>query len=92
MTIIYKEIILEDSIKNNYTLKYYLLENNLHNITTYGIKIEKLNNNILDEVEEVSSITDNLDFAKEIFNKIIKNTVTPITLIYILDDLISQYC
>lgn len=80
------------NFNDNITIKYYLIQNKFNDLTTYGIKLEKINNNVVEDIEEVLSFTDDFNFAKNVFEKIVSNTVTPVTLINILDDLISEYC
>lgn len=80
----------EESVEK--TLKYSLIESNFHKNFIYGISIEKINyNNTLEEFEQVLEITDNLELIKLLFSKIKNYLVTPVTLVNIVDDFISEY-
>lgn len=57
----------------------------------YGIELQKISaNNVLMEKETATGITAKYDFAKYIFDVILKNKVTPVCLYDVIDELISQ--
>lgn len=75
-------------------LEYYLVESKIDNedfngIEMYGIQIVKKIGKDFMESEFVRNITFNKDNAIDMIDKIARNTVTPMTLKYIVYDLIS---
>lgn len=52
----------------------------------YGIEIVKKNGDTLFERKAVSSVCADLEQAKELLELLFKNTVTPISLQYVLED------
>lgn len=55
----------------------------------YGIEIVKKVNGINDEIQAVRSISCDIENTKAIFAKISENTVTPVSMMEILDDIIG---
>lgn len=73
------------------TLKYYILDNEitLDNQVSkvYGLEIVK-ENNLNTENSLVSDLTTNKEFAEDIIKKLMDNTVTPMHLYDVLENLI----
>lgn len=84
----YQEI-TEGNIKK--ILKYYLIKEMVEKKFIYGVLVEKINsNNIVEDFEEALGVTDNLELIKNLFLKIKKFSVTPITLLSVIDNFISE--
>lgn len=79
-------------------LEYFLLEKEneqIDNITkTYGIEIVKKCNHfgetIYTETDQIECLTCKKEKAQEIINKLISNSVTPISMLYIIDDMMDE--
>lgn len=87
-----KTLILED--KKEIKLDYYLVEefqDRGKEISLYGIKIVKHLENCL-ETEYTEPISYSKDIVKEIVHKLWNNGVTIITMLEVVDDLVSEYC
>ncbi|SES64657.1 DUF6514 family protein [[Clostridium] polysaccharolyticum] len=72
-------------------LEYFILkEQNEHdNTVTYGAKICKTENGI-DEVEEVKGITDSSKVIISLADMLLENTVTPISMVDVIDDYVTD--
>lgn len=75
-----------DSAMNIY---YSLTTSKVNNKLVYGIKVTSFVNGLIDETEYIDCITSNRAEAISLFKVCIKNVVTPISITYILDDLLS---
>ncbi|NMA83721.1 MAG: hypothetical protein GX962_07660 [Epulopiscium sp.] len=84
---------------NTIQLEYYLIETqsveNTDTVQTlYGIEITKRcqtpNSKFAIESDMVPRISENKDKVKTILNHLIAHTVTPMTLVYILDDYLYE--
>ncbi|MBH1940305.1 hypothetical protein I5677_05270 [Mobilitalea sibirica] len=85
------EVVLED--KRSMKLDYCLTEKELEsNPTTsyYGIRITKHMDNQV-ETEEVCGISYSKDTVLSMLKKLFQHEVTPISMVEILDDLVTQY-
>ncbi|NLK97849.1 MAG: hypothetical protein GX272_07185 [Epulopiscium sp.] len=77
-------------------LEYFLLEKESKNSLskTYGIEIVKkcmhFGETIYTETDQIDSLTHEKESAQEIINKLIANTVTPISMLNIIDDLMDE--
>lgn len=85
-------VALEDS---DVKLNYYMIENELkENYVLYGVEVEKGPNlshaDHFKESEIIQSLTDDQCLAKEILNKLIQHSVTPIGLVESVDTLYSM--
>lgn len=71
-------------------LAYYLLENPREdNTVLYGIKITKTIDEYT-ESEEVDAISYSKEFVQQIIQTLMKNEVTPISMIEIIDEIITM--
>lgn len=71
-------------------LAYYLLENSREdNTVLYGIKITKTIDEYT-ESEEVDAISYSKEFVQQIIQTLMKNEVTPISMIEIIDEIITM--
>lgn len=81
--------------KNPIELEYYLLESNINDIDelkgkkVYGVEIIKKVNDIRVENNSVQNLFCCKESTKYILNKLANNTVTPVGLPFILDDIIG---
>ena len=83
-------IYFENNIGDKNTIKYLLSQNECYGTTVYGFRLEMLNlEQNVEDFEEISNVTDNLDFAKIIFKSLKDYSVTPMSLINVLDDFIT---
>lgn len=77
-------------------LEYYLLEReggksgDNGSEKTYGIEILKKNNGILNEAKQYENIFNTREKTKGLVKLLAENTVTPLALPYILDDLLGM--
>lgn len=84
-----KSVELED--KSVMELEYYLIENQKNeelDKALYGVKIAKRIGDYT-ESEEVDAISYSKEFVKQILDKLMENEVTPISMIEIIDDLVT---
>lgn len=81
---------------NSFELEYYLLEKEDNEIgdretkKIYGIEIVKKNQGILNESKQFQNIFNTRIKTKNLVELLAENTVTPSSLPYILDDLLSM--
>ncbi|NLM47398.1 MAG: hypothetical protein GX198_01045 [Epulopiscium sp.] len=79
-------------------LEYFLLEkegaDGNNTVKTYGIEIVKKSNflgkAIRTETDQIDCLTHEKELAKEIINKLISHSVTPITMPYIINDMMDE--
>lgn len=79
-------------------LEYFLLEkegNDIGNfMKTYGVEIVKKSNffgkTVCTETDQLDCLTYEKEVAKEIINKLISNSVTPISMSYIINDIMDE--
>jgi len=92
------EITLNDDLeqlKNPINLEYYLLESDEHDMEevnvekVFGVEIVKKVNGCSDEIETVKNLSCCRENARDILEKLARNTVTPVGLPYILDELLG---
>lgn len=87
-----EKVLLEN--EKEMKLKYYLIESSTgtNGVTLYGIKVEK----IVDEekeTEEINGVSYSKEFVTQIISTLIQYTVTPISLIEIVDEYVTlQQC
>ena len=76
---------------NEILLSYYLMEwgKKENREMLYGIQIEKKDGENI-EVENSGCISHSKGFVLELIHKMMENTVTPITMLYIIDDVITE--
>jgi hypothetical protein len=55
----------------------------------YGIEIVKKVDGMKDEIQSVRSLSCDIEYTKAIFAKIVDNTVTPVCMFEILDDIVG---
>lgn len=73
-------------------LSYYLTEcrkKENKDSTLYGIQIEKRDSGNV-EIESSGCITYSKEIVLQMIHKLMENTVTPITLLYIIDDFVTK--
>jgi hypothetical protein len=79
-------------------LEYFLLETDLESdrdlTKSYGIEIVKKCNQcgqtISTETDIIHCLSTEKEQAQEIINKLIANTVTPVSMIYVIEDLLEE--
>lgn len=74
-------------------LEYYLMTGTDSDNCTdyYGVQIRKHENgNVKEEVETVNGLTDSREFAVQLVNVLLENAVTPISMVDIIDDYITE--
>lgn len=85
-----------DEEKKEVNLQYYLIEEQRDikvESTLYGIKIVKNKRDcgkIFQEQEVAASLSYSRDFVKQMIVKMMRGMVTPITMMEIMDDLMSE--
>lgn len=87
-----KRMMLEDN--KEVQLDYYLVEDfkdRGHDISLYGIKIVRHLEDYL-ETEDTEPISYSRDIVKDMVHKLWNNEVTLVTMLEIVDDLVSEYC
>lgn len=72
-------------------LKYILFSQKESIGDVYGFVVQKTLGNEIVEQEEASHITDDLKIAKYIYSKILEGAITPISLNYVVDDLMYEF-
>ena len=72
-------------------IKYSLIKEKFKKKFIYGVLIEKINSNkVIEEAEEVLGVSDNIEIIKKLFFEIRNFSVTPITLLNVVDNFISE--
>ncbi len=87
-----KRMMLEDN--KEVQLDYYLVEDfkdRGQDISLYGIKIVRHLEDYL-ETEDTEPISYSRDIVKDMVHKLWNNEVTLVTMLEIVDDLVSEYC
>ncbi len=80
---------------NSIELEYYLLECENTELSdtevqkTYGVGIVKKHHGILNESKQFANIFNSRDQARSLIENLAQHTVTPTSLLYILDDLLG---
>lgn len=91
-------LIPDDSMlvwENSIELEYYLLESEENDLDemvcskVYGVEIVKRTNRAEVEAEIVKNLSNSLENAKNLLCKLANNTVTPVGLPFVLDDIIG---
>lgn len=85
-----KSLRLED--QHEIELSYYLMESRKKGnkeSTLYGIQIQKKDGENL-EIENSGCISYSKEIVLQMIHKLMENTVTPITMLYVIDDLITE--
>lgn len=72
-------------------LKYFLLEemDEAEQTISYGVEIRKTESEQI-EIETVKGVTDSKEMADHLIELLITNTVTPISLVNVVDDYITE--
>lgn len=72
-------------------LKYFLLEeiDEAEQTISYGVEIRKTESEQV-EVETVKGVTDSKEMADHLIELLVTNTVTPISLVNVVDDYITE--
>lgn len=82
-----KELIFEKKINDNFFAKYYLLNHN----NIFGVQIELFDTDMnLKTCESVNKITQEKNCALKILEQLIKNDVTPNSLLYVIDEIFDM--
>ncbi len=92
-----KKVMLEEGLKKPLELDYYLIESHVNGfdefdgMKAFGIGIMKKTDDSGTEVErqEIKNFSFCRDAAREMLSKLAENTVTPSSLVFVLDDLIG---
>lgn len=73
-------------------LEYYLLKDTDEesNTTFYSAEIRKQEHNAAEEIETVKGLTDSREFAVQLINVLLENAVTPVSMVEIIDDYITE--
>lgn len=87
---------IEDSLKHSMKLEYYLIEDfgkQDKEVPVYGICIKKLfveNGKELEEQETTEGLSYSKEIVMQMIDKLISNSVTPVSMVEIVDNLISE--
>ena len=82
-----KELIYNKKINDDFSAKYYLLKSG----NIFGVQIELFDANMnLKTCESINKITEEHDFALKILKQLVKNDVTPNSLLYVIDEIIDM--
>lgn len=76
------------------SLNYYLLQNTCMaeedaNLPVYGIRVELTNQGRLIDAAEICDVTASMERGKYLINLLSKNTVTPISLLNVIEDYLA---
>lgn len=84
------EVLLEDArvMKLDYRLTERMSEDD-HKTTYYGVRITKYLGDII-ESDEVAGLSESKDSVLSVIKKLCQFQVTPISMVDVLDDLVSQ--
>jgi hypothetical protein len=84
------EVLLEDArvMKLDYSLTERMSEDD-HKTTYYGVRITKYLGDII-ESDEVAGLSESKDSVLTVIKKLCQFQVTPISMVDVLDDLVSQ--
>ncbi|ROR30354.1 hypothetical protein EDD66_1025 [Mobilisporobacter senegalensis] len=77
--------------ENEIELSYYLMEcrKKDNQETLYGIQIQKKDGEKV-EIENSGCISYSKEFVLQMIHKMMEGTVTPITMLYIIDDIMTE--
>lgn len=84
-----------EDFKNQLVLEYYLIESEydeqdeLGKIITFGIEIDKVVDEQSTEMEIIRNFSCSKENTLEMIEKLAKNSVTPVSLRYIIDDMLG---
>ncbi len=82
-----KELVFEKKINDKFFAKYYLLKND----NIFGVQIELFDTDMnLKTCESVDKITREHDLALKILEQLVKNDVTPNSLLYVIDEIFDM--
>ncbi len=79
---------IRDDLNNNFKVEYNLIKTNIDNNVIYGFSVNTTNvYNNTNLYKEFLDFTKDLNYAKEIFEKLIENLVLPLNLVNVLDEI-----
>lgn len=79
---------IRDDLNNNFKVEYNLIKTNIDNNVIYGFSVNTINvYNNTNLYKEFLDFTKDLNYAKEIFEKLIENLVLPLNLVNVLDEI-----
>lgn len=81
------------SPEREFMVEYYQTkcQDEENGLITYGVSVRKKEKEN-EEMETISGITQKEEVAEELLKRLYENTVTPVSLVYVVDDFITEKC
>ena len=87
-----KTTTIRDDFNNDFKVKYNLIKTNVDDNIIYGFSVNTTNmSDNTNLYKEFLDFTKDLEYAKEIFEKLMENLVLPLNLVNVLDEIINWY-
>ena len=87
-----KTTTIRDDFNNDFKVEYNLIKTNVDDNIIYGFSVNTTNMSDNSNLyKEFLDFTKDLEYAKEIFEKLMENLVLPLNLVNVLDEIINWY-
>ena len=87
-----KTTTIRDDFNNDFKVEYNLIKTNIDDKIIYGFSVNTTNmSDNTNLYKEFLDFTKDLEYAKEIFEKLMENLVLPLNLVNVLDEIINWY-
>ena len=87
-----KTTTIRDDFNNDFKVEYNLIKTNVDDNIIYGFSVNTTNMSDNSKLyKEFLDFTKDLEYAKEIFEKLMENLVLPLNLVNVLDEIINWY-
>lgn len=87
-----KTTTIRDDFNNDFKVEYNLIKTNVDDNIIYGFSVNTTNmSDNTNLYKEFLDFTKDLEYAKEIFEKLMENLVLPLNLVNVLDEIINWY-
>ncbi len=85
-----KTTTIRDDFNNDFKVEYNLIKTNVDDNIIYGFSVNTTNmSDNTNLYKEFLDFTKDLEYAKEIFEKLMENLVLPLNLVNVLDEIIN---
>ena len=87
-----KTTTIRDDFNNDFKVEYNLIKTNVDDNIIYGFSVNTTNmSDNTNLYKEFLDFTKDLEYAKEIFEKLMENLVLPLNLVNVLDEITNWY-
>ena len=85
-----KTTTIRDDFNNDFKVEYNLIKTNIDDKIIYGFSVNTTNmSDNTNLYKEFLDFTKDLEYAKEIFEKLMENLVLPLNLVNVLDEIMN---